>query len=47
MEGTTCDGRMMVADGEGFGKAFRRVDLIDGQTWKSVPSMVMARHGSL
>lgn len=44
--GTACDGRMVVAGGEGLGNAFRRVDVFDGKSWKRAPDMVRARHGS-
>lgn len=46
MTGTTCDGKMMIAGGEGFGRAFDRVDVFDGQTWTRAPNLVEPRHGS-
>lgn len=46
MAGTTCDGKMMIAGGEGFGKAFDRVDVFDGRRWTRAPPLVRARHGS-
>lgn len=46
MTGTTCDGKMMIAGGEGFGRAFDRVDVFDGSTWTRAPDLVEARHGS-
>lgn len=47
MTGSTCDGRMMIAGGEGRGMAFSRVDVFDGSKWEpSPPSLVRARHGS-
>lgn len=44
--GKTCDGRMMIAGGEGFGKAFDDVHVFDYFKWKSAPSLVDPRHGS-
>lgn len=44
--GQTCDGRMMVAGGEGSGNAFNNVDIFDGSSWKSGPPLRTARHGS-
>lgn len=44
--GTACDGNMVIAGGEGFGKAFSRVDTFDGVSWKQGPSLATARHGS-
>lgn len=44
--GVTCDGRMMVAGGEGDDKAFSDVDLFDGTKWISGPPLQEARHGS-
>lgn len=46
MTGTTCDGRMMIAGGEGNRQAYNRVDVFDGSTWKRAPDMKRARHGS-
>lgn len=46
MTGTTCDGRMMIAGGEGNGRAYSRVDVFDGAVWTQAPSLVQARHGS-
>lgn len=44
---TTCDGKMMVAGGEGEMKnAFSRVDLWDGATWTQGPNLVEGRHGT-
>lgn len=44
---TTCDGKMMIAGGEGkFSPAFSRVDIFDGVRWKKGPSLVRARHGT-
>lgn len=42
----TCDGRMMVAGGEGDGVAYDRVDLFDGTRWRQGPNLVSARHSS-
>lgn len=44
--GRTCDGRLMVAGGEGDGRAYNNVDVFDGCSWKSAPSLQRARHGS-
>lgn len=49
--GTTCDGKLMVAGGEGGSKApkkeaWSRVDIFDGKSWVSVDSMNKPRHGS-
>lgn len=44
--GTTCDGKLMVAGGEGSGQAYARVDVYDGTSWESPSSLVTARHGS-
>jgi N-acetylneuraminic acid mutarotase len=44
--GTTCDGKLMVAGGEGFGQAWANVDLFDGSSWETVDSLNTARHGT-
>lgn len=44
--GKTCDGRMMVAGGEGDGKGYGRVDLFDGNIWKRGPNLIDSRHSS-
>lgn len=44
--GQTCDGKLMIAGGEGFGKAFSNVDVFDGNNWTPYPSLVLGRHGS-
>lgn len=46
MTGRTCDGRMMVAGGEGDGKAFKRVDVFNGRKWRRAPDLARGRHGS-
>jgi Malectin domain len=43
--GTTCDGKLMMAGGEGSGKAWDRVDVFDGTSWTQAPSLKQARHG--
>jgi hypothetical protein len=51
--GTTCDSKLMVAGGEGFGRAWETVHVFDGSSWSSslslslssVPNLTMARHG--
>lgn len=44
--GTTCDGVLVVAGGEGFNKAFDDVHLFDGVKWRYGPKLVRARHGT-
>jgi Kelch motif len=44
--GTTCDGKLMVAGGEGFAQAWSRVDVFDGFEWKTAASLQTARHGT-
>lgn len=45
--GTTCDGRMMVAGGEGeLSAAFDQVDFFDGTSWTTGAPLQRARHGS-
>lgn len=46
MTATTCDGRLMIAGGEGSGQAYKRVDVFDGTTWTRGPDLLEARHGS-
>ena len=44
--GTTCDGKLMIAGGEGGGKAWKNVDVFDGTTWTSIADLNVGRHGS-
>jgi hypothetical protein len=45
--GRTCDGEyMIVAGGEGFGKAWNNVDVFDGQSWRQWSNLTIARHGT-
>lgn len=44
--GTACDGRMVLAGGEGNGTAYARVDVFDGSKWTQAPNLLQARHGS-
>lgn len=44
--GTSCDGKLIVAGGEGFGQAWQQVDVFDGTTWETMDSMVEPRHGT-
>lgn len=44
--GTTCDGHLMVAGGEGAGKAWDQVDVFDGSEWRTVAKLVKGRHGT-
>ena len=42
----TCDGKLMIAGGEGNGQAYRNVDLFDGSSWTKLDNLNIARHGS-
>lgn len=44
--GVDCKGRMMVAGGEGKGKAYSRVDYFNGSRWVAPSSLQKSRHGS-
>lgn len=44
--GTTCDGKLMIAGGEGNGQAYDNVDVFDGSSWTPIDSLVRSRHGS-
>jgi hypothetical protein len=45
--GTTCDGNyLIVAGGEGFGKAWNNVDAFDGKSWIKLDNLTIGRHGS-
>jgi N-acetylneuraminic acid mutarotase len=44
--GTTCDGKLMVAGGEGFGKAWSNVDVFNGTSWTTLDNLNIARHGT-
>ena len=44
--GTTCDGKLMVAGGEGSNQAWAQVDVFDGSTWTTINSLVVGRHGT-
>lgn len=44
--GTTCDGKLIVAGGEGFGQAFDTVEVFNGIFWATLPPFARARHGS-
>lgn len=46
MTGSTCDGKLMIAGGEGNGGAYKRVDVFNGWTWQKAPFIVRQRHGS-
>jgi hypothetical protein len=43
--GTTCDGKLMIAGGEGS-KIYQNVDIFDGVSWTSIANLVVGRHGS-
>ena len=44
--GTTCDGKLIVAGGEGFGKVWKNVEVFDGETWTAFPDLKQGRHGT-
>ena len=44
--GTTCDGQLMIAGGEGPRVVFNDVHVFDGTTWVQMPNLIQARHGS-
>ena len=44
--GTSCDGSLLVAGGEGSGKAWDTVEVFDGTSWSSLKNLVVGRHGS-
>jgi len=44
--GETCDGKLMVAGGEGYGQAWDQVDVFDGSAWETIASLETARHGT-
>ena len=49
--GTTCDGKLVVAGGEGGSKTtsketWTNIDVFDGTTWTSMPSLNVGRHGT-
>jgi hypothetical protein len=44
--GTTCDGQLIIAGGEGPGVVFSDVHVFDGKTWTTMPNLIQARHGS-
>jgi len=44
--GLTCDGKLVVIGGEGGGGTFREVEVFDGSSWTSLPSIVRKRHGT-
>jgi Kelch motif len=44
--GTTCDGKLMIAGGEGSNQAYNNVDVFDGTAWTTIDNMVRPRHGS-
>jgi hypothetical protein len=43
--GTTCDGKLIVAGGEGGG-AWSTVEVFDGTSWSSLPPLNDSRHGT-
>ena len=44
--GVLCDGRLMIAGGEGDGKAWNNVDVFDGKNWETIDSLTIQRHGT-
>lgn len=43
----TCDGKLIIAGGEGrFSAAFNRVDVFDGKKWETLSPLQRARHGT-
>ena len=36
----------MIAGGEGFGQAWKNVDVFDGSAWTTLDDLKVARHGS-
>jgi hypothetical protein len=44
--GRSCDGKLLIAGGEGEGKAYRNFDVFDGVKWTRLPDMNMSRHGT-
>jgi N-acetylneuraminic acid mutarotase len=44
--GTTCDGKLIVAGGEGFGTAWKNVEVFDGEAWMTFPDLKVARRGT-
>jgi large repetitive protein len=41
--GTSCDGALIVAGGEGNGQTYDRVDVFDGRYWSTLPSLKQPR----
>jgi large repetitive protein len=41
--GTSCNGKLIVAGGEGYGKTYNGVDVFDGQSWTTLPSLIKYR----
>jgi Galactose oxidase, central domain len=44
--GRSCDGKLLIAGGEGNGKAYAEFDAFDGKKWIKLPNLVQTRHGS-
>lgn len=44
--GTSCDGKLVVAGGEGNNQAYADVHAFDGVSWVPIDSLVVQRHGS-
>lgn len=44
--GRSCDGKLIVAGGEGPSSAYNNVDVFDGTTWTTIDSLNVQRHGS-
>ena len=44
--GTSCDGKLLVAGGEGNGQIWNNFDVFDGTSWTTLDDMRVGRHGS-
>jgi hypothetical protein len=44
--GTTCDGKMIVAGGDGGGKVYKNVDVFDGTSWQTIDDLDIERHST-
>lgn len=44
--GTSCDGKLLIAGGEGSGKAWDNFDVFDGTSWTKLDNLNIGRHGT-
>jgi hypothetical protein len=44
--GTSCDGKLLIAGGEGLNKAYKNVEMFDGSKWTRLADLNIARHGT-